>query len=71
MMDLKITNRAKDMFIEQLKQERESFAAERQDYVEKLTSFTRRVGQLETELRLLGQPALPNEREKIESRHVG
>lgn len=52
-MDLKITNRAKDMFIEQLQKEREGFALERQSYVEKLMTFNRKVGQLETTLRQL------------------
>jgi hypothetical protein len=52
--DLKIANRAKDMFIEQLKQEREGFAAERRDYVDKLLTFNHRVGELETRLLQLG-----------------
>jgi hypothetical protein len=33
-LDLKITNRGKDYFIEQLQKEREGFAQERQTYVE-------------------------------------
>ena len=49
-MDLKITNKGKDFFIEQLQKERESFAQERQGYVEKLMSFNRKVGELETSL---------------------
>jgi hypothetical protein len=56
LLDLKITNRAKDLFIEQLKQERESFAAERQEYVEKLMTFNRRLGELETRLVLPNPP---------------
>jgi len=56
MMDLKITNRAKDMFIEQLQKERESFGEERRGYVEKLMSFNRKVGELETSLRQLSGP---------------
>jgi hypothetical protein len=56
LMDLKITNRAKDMFIDQLKSEREGFAEERQEYVEKLMSFNHRVGQLETRLMQLEAP---------------
>ena len=47
--DLKITNRAKDMFIEQLKDERSSF-------FEKLLSANRTVGQLETKLNYLNGP---------------
>ncbi len=50
MMDLQITNRAKDMFIEQLQKERASFDDERKGYVETLMKFNRRVGQLETRL---------------------
>jgi len=53
-MDLKITNRAKDMFIEQLQKEREGFAAERAGYVEKLMGFNRKVGELEAVLQQLG-----------------
>ena len=49
--DLKITNRAKDMFIEQLKDERTGF-------FEKLLSATRTVGQLETKLHHLDGPIL-------------
>jgi hypothetical protein len=53
-MDLKITNRAKDFFIEQLQKEREGFTVERREYVEQLMTFNRRVGELETKLLLLG-----------------
>ena len=49
-LDLKITNRAKDYFIDQLKQEREAFAEERQTYVDKLITATRKVGELEATL---------------------
>jgi hypothetical protein len=55
-MDLKITNRGKDYFIEQLQKERESFAEERQGYVEKLMNFNRKVGELETRLLQLNAP---------------
>ena len=44
--DLKITNRAKDMFIEQLQSERQAFAEERRDYVDQLMSFSRQMGEL-------------------------
>jgi hypothetical protein len=53
-MDLKITNRAKDMFIEQLQKEREGFAQERAGYVERLMGFNRKVGELEAALQQLG-----------------
>ena len=56
LMDLKITNRAKDYFIEQLKNEREGFALERKDYVEKLINSNRQIGELETRLLQLDAP---------------
>ena len=55
-LDLKITNRAKDMFIEQLQKEREGFALERQGYVEKLMTFNHRLGTLESQLLQLSAP---------------
>lgn len=55
-MDLKIMNRGKDYFIDQLKQDREAFVSERQQFVEKLITFTRKVGELESELRRLEEP---------------
>ncbi|MBM3836252.1 MAG: hypothetical protein FJ403_23960 [Verrucomicrobia bacterium] len=55
-IDLKIANRAKDHFIEQLKADRESFVAEGKEYVERLMTFTRRVGELETQLLQLQSP---------------
>jgi catechol 2,3-dioxygenase-like lactoylglutathione lyase family enzyme len=59
-MDLKINNRAKDYFIEQLQKERESFADERQDYVEKLMTFNRKLGELETKVLQLEAPPEEN-----------
>jgi hypothetical protein len=55
-LDLKITNRAKDMFIEQLQKERDGFALERQGYVEKLMTFNHRLGTLESQLLQLSAP---------------
>jgi len=55
-MDLKIMNKGKDYLIDQLRKEREVFAEERQGYVEKLTRFNHRVGELETKLLQLGAP---------------
>jgi len=55
-LDLKITNRGKDFFIDQLKQEREGFGVERQEYVTQLMSFNRRVGELETKLLQIESP---------------
>jgi len=54
-IDLKILNQGKDYFIDQLRQERDSFAEERKDYVEKLMSFNHRVGKLESQLLQLGE----------------
>ena len=56
LIDLKITNCAKDYFIEQLRNECESFALERKDYVEKLINSNRQIGKLETRLRQFGAP---------------
>lgn len=59
-MDLKITNRAKDIEIGRLYEERDEergdFALERNEYVEKLMSFNRKVGELETKLLQLEAP---------------
>ena len=55
-MDLKITNRAKDMFIGQFQKERESFDQERQNYVKELISANRKMGELETKLLQLEAP---------------
>lgn len=60
---MKITNRGKDYFIEQLKKERDDFTLERKEYVEMLMTFNRKVGELET--RLLQLQAAP-EQEKQE-----
>jgi len=58
-MDLKITNRGKDFFIEQLKSGYEDFAVERQGYVEKLMTFNRKVGELENRLLQLDRSKEP------------
>ncbi|MCX6925727.1 MAG: hypothetical protein NT154_21320 [Verrucomicrobia bacterium] len=55
-LDLKIINRGKDYFIDELRKERETFAEERQGYVEKLMAFNRKVGELETKLLQLEAP---------------
>ncbi|MCI0620554.1 MAG: hypothetical protein L0387_02600, partial [Acidobacteria bacterium] len=56
-LDLKITNRGKDYFIEQLQKEREGFGLERQRYVGQLMEFNRKVGELSAKLLLLGGAA--------------
>ena len=53
---MKITNRAKDYFIERLEKDREKFAVERHGFINKLMSFTRRIGQMESKLLQLGTP---------------
>ncbi len=58
--DLEISNRAKDYFIEQLQRERDTFNDERQQYVEKLIGFSRKVGELETQLVQLDSPSSEN-----------
>ncbi|MEO7932806.1 MAG: hypothetical protein ABIT76_06585 [Chthoniobacterales bacterium] len=58
--DLEISNRAKDYFIEQLQKERDTFNDERQQYVEKLIGFSRKVGELETQLVQLDSPITEN-----------
>lgn len=60
-LDLKIMNKGKDFFIEQLQKEREGFAVERQGYVEKLMTFNRKVGELETKLMQLEAPKANDE----------
>ena len=55
-----VTNRAKDMFIEQLQEERLLFAEERKDYIRQLTSISRRVGEMETSLKQIGSPDKPD-----------
>ena len=47
--DLQITNRAKDLFLEQLKSERSQF-------LENVSSKSHRIGELEAQLRLLESP---------------
>lgn len=49
-MDLKITNKAKDYFLEELQKDRERFVIERGQYVERLIESNRKVGELETKL---------------------
>ena len=46
-VDLKIANRGKDYFVEELKNERERFEAERKELVQQLIHHSHRVGELE------------------------
>jgi len=52
--DLEITNRVKDKHIEMLEKERDRFADERQNYIERLISTSREVGEMRSQLALLG-----------------
>jgi hypothetical protein len=55
-LDLKITNRAKDYFIDQLKEDREHFAKERAAIIAQVAESARKIGQLETKLLQLEAP---------------
>jgi hypothetical protein len=48
--DLKITNRAKDQFIDLLQKERSEFSSERERYVQQLVAASRHLGELEQRL---------------------
>jgi hypothetical protein len=54
--DLKITNRAKDYFVEELKKEREYFEVVRQDMTQKLIEQSRQVGELQVKVYQLEPP---------------
>lgn len=53
-IDLEITNRVKEQFVEILQQERERFTGERDSYVRELMTQSRRIGELETQVLQLG-----------------
>lgn len=54
--DLKINNRAKDLFIEQLQKDRENFVQERGHLIDRLVDGTKQIGVLETKLMQLEAP---------------
>lgn len=54
--DLQINNRAKDYFIEQLQKDREAFAKERSELIDRLVASSERIGVLETKLLQLEAP---------------
>ena len=60
--DLMITSRAKDMFIEQLRKDREAFVAERQQLIDQLISSSQQIGELETKLLQIEAPRERSER---------
>jgi hypothetical protein len=53
-LDLKITNRAKDQYIDLLQKERSEFAGERERHVQQLVAASRQLGELEQRLLQLG-----------------
>jgi hypothetical protein len=53
---LRITNRGKDYYIEQLQKDREHFVREREALIEKLMGEARRNGEIETRLLQLEAP---------------
>ncbi len=55
-LDLKITNKGKDYFITQLKEDREQFVHERETFVQQLMTQNHRIGELETQLLQLEAP---------------
>ena len=55
--DLEITNRVKEQFIGLLEKDREKLSAERENYVQEVIAQSRRLGQLEVQVRQLGAPS--------------
>jgi hypothetical protein len=60
--DLKITNRVKDYFVEELKKEREYFEAVRQDMTQKMIEQSQRVGELQVKVYQLEAPRQEKEK---------
>jgi hypothetical protein len=55
-LDLKITNRGKDYFVEELRKDRENFEVVRKEMTQQLIDQSRRVGELEVKVNLLEAP---------------
>ena len=55
-LDLKIMNKGKDYFIEQLKADRERFTQEREQFVQQLVTQSQTIGELKTQLVQLEAP---------------
>jgi hypothetical protein len=55
-LDLKITNRGKDYFVEELKNERVNFESIRKEMTQQLIEQSRRVGELEVKVHLIEAP---------------
>lgn len=56
LIDEKILNKAKDYFIDQLKEDRQHFVDERKTFIVQLTESSRMIGELETKLLQLEAP---------------
>ena len=78
-LDLKITNKGKDYFIERLKEqtekERQAYIEERKSLIDHLTTATKQIGQLETKLlqpeRVQGATITTETPEVEQSNHTG
>ena len=60
-MNLTITDRVKEQVIKHYEKDRSQFAQERKEYIEKLMTFNRRIGELETQVLQLAAPSTPVE----------
>jgi hypothetical protein len=56
LLDLRVLNRAKDLFLEELKKDREYFAHERTSLIAQFVENARRLGQLETKVLEIAAP---------------
>ena len=65
--DLKITNRGKDYFVDELKKEREFFETARQQMTQQLIAQSERVGELQVKLHQLAAPR-QEEPKRVEQR---
>jgi hypothetical protein len=69
-MDLKITNRGKDYFIEQLQEQRKQFGTEREQYIKELVGSSKKIGILETQLRQIEAPKEEKNYQKNEASEI-
>ena len=69
-LDLKIMNKGKDYFVEELKNDRERFAKEREHLIDQLVTSTRQIGVLETKLLQLEAPRHTGGRERTTNEHT-
>lgn len=59
-MDLEITNRVKEQLLERLNKELQKAEDERHNYIERLITDNRRIGELESQLLQIGAPVRPS-----------